>query len=70
MVVTKEQFKAATGNDPILDDLERCNCPQVGQIGHYYCGWCEKCDKPRFLCHHIYIIHREKEFKIEKRPKR
>jgi len=25
---------------PVLDDLERANCPLTGTIGHWACGWC------------------------------
>lgn len=38
-MITAEQFKAATGFDPQDDDLERCNCKHVGEIGHIFCGW-------------------------------
>jgi hypothetical protein len=48
MTITAERFRAAVGSEPRLDDLQRCNCPQAGQFGHWYCGWCEDCDKPRF----------------------
>jgi hypothetical protein len=51
MMKTAEQFKAATGRDPINDDLERANCNLAGSLGHHYCGWCEVHNKPRFLCH-------------------
>jgi hypothetical protein len=52
MRITAEQFHNATGRYPKNDDLDRCNCDRVGEIGHYFCGWCEVCDKPRFLCAH------------------
>lgn len=50
MTISFERFTHATGSRPIRDDLERANCPQAGQPGHLYCGWCERHDKPRFLC--------------------
>lgn len=49
-MITTKKFKAATGRKPAQDDLERCNCPKAGQMGHYFCGWCSKCDKPKFEC--------------------
>lgn len=53
MMITQEQFKQATGHEPRHDDLERANCDQAGQIGHYSCGWCEQCNRPRFQCGHL-----------------
>ena len=48
--ITSVHFKERTGRDPKHDDLERCNCPEAGHPGHYMCGWCEKCDMPKFMC--------------------
>jgi uncharacterized OB-fold protein len=56
-IYTAEEFKLAVGREPEADDLERVNCPNAGRVGHYSCGWCEKCDKPYFEC-----IHLKKEF--------
>lgn len=53
MTITREHFLAATGREPELDDLERCNCQQVGEFGHYACGWCDDCNLPRFACGHL-----------------
>jgi hypothetical protein len=50
MFITREIFIEKTGTEPKDDDLERCNCDLVGEIGHSQCGWCNKHDKPRFLC--------------------
>lgn len=47
--ITREKFVAATGREPELDDLERCNCPRAGNLGHWYCGWDEKWDLPQFM---------------------
>jgi len=47
--ITAEQFKKATGQDPIQDDLERCNCPKAGQLGHYSCGWNHEQNLPQFM---------------------
>lgn len=51
-MIDAETFEAKVGRAPVMDDLERVNCEQVGEIGHWYCGWCERCDKPRFICGH------------------
>jgi hypothetical protein len=53
--ITREKFIEKTGNEPKHDDLARCNCHSVGRPGHYMCGWCPECDKPRFLCGHSLI---------------
>jgi len=47
--ITREKFIAATGFEPEQDDLERCNCPDAGKIGHYLCGWDDETDRPRFI---------------------
>jgi hypothetical protein len=52
--IAAEHFRERVGRDPVLDDLERCNCPDAGKLGHWFCGWCEDCDKPRFVCGHSY----------------
>lgn len=49
MTISFKQFKKATGNKPIQDDLKRVNCSKRG-IGHDSCGWCVKCDAPYFYC--------------------
>lgn len=46
--ITREKFIEATGWEPKDDDLERCNCPAAGAIGHLFCGWNEKFDLPQF----------------------
>lgn len=48
-LITAEQFQAATGHQPKDDDLERCNCPKAGQIGHQHCGWDADRGLPRFI---------------------
>jgi hypothetical protein len=50
MKITAEIFKQKTGEDPIHDDLERCNCPDAGKPSHQFCGWCTDHDKPRSRC--------------------
>lgn len=47
--MTADEFKAATGRDPVDDDLERANCPYAGKMGHTSCGIC-KHGKPVFMC--------------------
>lgn len=48
-MITAEQFKQATGHEPVQDDLERCNCPKAGEIGHLSCGWDEEKNLPQFM---------------------
>ena len=49
-LIDHHKFVEATRREPIVDDLERCNCERAGQIGHYNCGWCQKHDLPQFEC--------------------
>ncbi len=46
--ITRAKFKAATGVDPVDDDLERCNCKKAGEAAHWMCGWDEKRNLPVF----------------------
>ncbi len=46
--ITAARFKKSTGQAPIQDDLERSNCTITG-AGHRNCGWCYKCDFPKFM---------------------
>ena len=48
-MITAEQFEQATGHAPELDDLDRCNCPQAGLIGHRMCGWNSHTNLPIFM---------------------
>ena len=50
MNIDKYMFLAATGNPPVQDDLERCNCDKAGQFGHKCCGWCSEKNQPVFSC--------------------
>lgn len=50
--ITALMFEMATGAPPQRDDLERCNCPSAGTPGHFTCGWCNDCNRPRFMCPH------------------
>lgn len=49
-MIDEKTFTEKVGVPPEGDDLERCNCPKAGQVRHYLCGWCDKHDKPRFIC--------------------
>ena len=49
-MITKKQFKKATGYEPKDDDMERVNCVRIGDVGHISCGWCNNHKKPRFVC--------------------
>ena len=48
--MTEQEFEAKTGRKPQMDDVDRVNCESAGLLGHWHCGWCEQCDKPRFDC--------------------
>lgn len=50
MKITKEIFEKYVGHEPKDDDLERCNCRNVSEVGHRQCGWCAIHMKPRFMC--------------------
>jgi hypothetical protein len=47
--ITREHFIDATGRDPVNDDLDRCNCPYAGQMGHFLCGWDSGLELPVFM---------------------
>lgn len=49
MQITAPMFKAATGHEPMNDDLQRCNCEDAGEIGHSGCGWDKKRNMPNFM---------------------
>ena len=55
MKITADMFRQAIGAFPTQDDLERCNCSDVGKMGHFQCGWCKAHKKPRFVCGCIYV---------------
>jgi len=46
--ITAEFFEQCTGAHPVDDDLDRCNCQQVGSPGHNFCGWNYRVNKPIF----------------------
>lgn len=49
-----QEFAAAVGHPPELDDLERANCPHAGTAGHNGCGVCEH-GKPVFTCEECFV---------------
>ncbi len=50
--MTLQEFIERVGREPIGDEIERVNCQESGTAGHWFCGWCHDCDKPRFECGH------------------
>lgn len=53
--MTADEYNARFGEYPHFDDLHRVNCPLSGEVGHWMCGICEDCDKPRAKCGHLNI---------------
>jgi hypothetical protein len=49
MKITAEHFTKCVGSPPVQDDLERCNCPQAGELLHQQCGWNKEQDLPVFM---------------------
>lgn len=49
MLITEELYIKHVGKKPVDDDLERCNCPNAGKVGHNSCGWNEPKQKPVFM---------------------
>ena len=49
-VITEQIFIEKAGHQPTNDDVERCNCKDIGKPGHSACGWCPEHDLPRFMC--------------------
>lgn len=52
--ISLERFCEAVGREPHTDELDRANCAAQGTIGHWSCGWCAACDKPRSVCGHMW----------------
>lgn len=48
--MNKTEYQDRFGEEPVMDDLDRVNCNQSGEIGHNQCGICPEHDKPRFYC--------------------
>lgn len=55
-MISERQFTEVAGHAPANDDLERANCDKAGQIGHWSCGWCEQCNRPRYQCGHFLML--------------
>jgi hypothetical protein len=49
-MIDGNDFEDRTGRKPEHDDLERVNCNQAGETGHWSCGWCDEHYAPRFEC--------------------
>lgn len=47
--IDAKKFREMTGKNPVHDDLDRCNCPKAGSLGHLSCGICEH-NLPVFEC--------------------
>lgn len=59
-MIDAKRFRDATGREPIMDELDRVNCRRVGNLGHFFCGWCDNCQMPRFICGHpVSATHRQ-----------
>lgn len=48
-MISREKFIERVGREPEQDDLERCNCPLAGEMGHWSCGWNVERDLPQFV---------------------
>ena len=48
--ITAEEFHQVTGHVPKDDDLERCNCEELMEVGHQSCGWNEERQLPNWMC--------------------
>ena len=59
---TQEYFTFRTGYLPVQDDLDRCNCPEAGKIGHKGCGICIH-DLPVFHCNICFPLSRKPGFR-------
>lgn len=49
-----KEFEKVVGRTPKDDDLERANCDQAGQPGHWSCGIC-KHGCPVFECQPCFV---------------
>lgn len=55
--VDEDFFLRVVGRMPVDDDLHRVNCDEEGTVGHLACGWCSRCELPRFECGHLAPLH-------------
>ncbi len=51
-MITEGLYWYKTGHYPTTNDLTRVNCDLAGTPGHSQCGWCYRCDRPRWQCLH------------------
>ena len=49
MIWAAQDFLDNTGQEPEQDDLDRANCEEAGQLGHWGCGICIH-KQPVFMC--------------------
>lgn len=47
---TAEDWAGKIGVEIEDDELERVNCQQAGEFGHWYCGICKFCSGPACRC--------------------
>jgi hypothetical protein len=51
-----EPAKCIWCNATECDCEHRITCTEAGQVGHQQCGWCERCNAPRFQCSHLALM--------------
>ena len=49
--IDRARFLRCVGREPTELELDQCNCVNMSP-GHVTCGWCRRCNKPRFICRH------------------
>ena len=42
-----QEYKTLVGHKPENDDLDRTNCKEARQLGHFSCSICSLCEWPR-----------------------
>ena len=47
--ITAEEFEIAVGRPPENDDLDRCNCDELTEVGHQSCGWDMETQQPTYM---------------------
>lgn len=53
--MTTEEFEARFGRKPSFGEFEQANCIRVGELFHFTCGICERCNELRAVCGHFAI---------------
>ena len=46
----EHEFLIRTVHMPRNGDLDRINCDNTGEPGHWNCGWCKEHNLPRYNC--------------------